>query len=284
MKTLLLTLALVLASISPLRAATAAPLDPALTEREWLLETLLYSYYWYLDDAFFAATAENKDAEVWVRSIEPKSRDADDHSRFGQVWLPAAKVLLIVKQADYLIPELKLTARTQSYRVIRGSFEDAPPVDAAAWKPVSFSWQVISETLKSARHQVQVPGPNTKAVVVDMLRREIKNAGVTVGPQRFYIAARTAVATDVWVFWQNRRTIFQISGDMDITDRTAISQLPLLIRQFNLASNVVASLLEAQASNAVISRDRASRVLFMCLARGEEIMLEPETQPAPPKS
>ena len=280
MKTRLL--ALVLTLISPLRAATAAPLDPALTEREWLLETLLYSYYWYLDDAFFAATAENKDAEVWVRSVEPKSRDADDHSRFGQVWLPAAKVLLAVKKADYLIPELNLTARTQSYRVIRGSYEAAAPGDVAAWKPVSFSWQVISETLKSARHQVQVPGPRTKAVVVDMLLREMKNAGVTEGPQRFYIAARTAVATDVWVFWQNRRIIFQISGDMDITDRAAIGQLPLLIRQFNLASNVVASLLEAQASNAVISRDRASRVLFMCVARGEEIVLDPRTAPATP--
>jgi len=275
-------LALFLALIAPLRAASPAPHDPALTEREWLLETLLYSYYWYLDDAFFAATADNKDAEVWVRSVEPKTRDTDDHSRFGQVWLPAAKVLLAVKKADYLIPELNLTARTQNYRVIRGSYEAAPPADAGAWKPISFSWQVISETLKSARHQVQVPGPRTKAVVVEMLLREMKNAGITEGPQRFYIAARTAVATDVWVFWQNRRTIFQISGDMDITERTAISQLPMLIRQFNLASNVVASLLEAQASNAVISRDRASRVLFMCVARGEEIVLDPRATPATP--
>jgi hypothetical protein len=267
---------LMLALLAPVRGATALPLDPALTDREWLLETLLYSYYWYLDDAFFAEQAENKDAELWVRSIEPRTRDADDRSRFGQVWLPGAKVLLTVKQADYQIPELNLTARTASYRVVRGSFEAAAPAAADAWKFVPFSWSDIAETFRSARHQVHVPGPATKEVVQTMLRREMKRAGVTSGPQRFYIAARTAVATEVWVLWQNRRTIFQISGDMDITDRAAVSQLPLLIRQFNLGTNVVASLLEAQASNAVISRDRASRVLFMCLARGEEIVMEPE--------
>lgn len=275
-------IALLLTLVAPLRAASPAPLDPALADREWLLETLLYSYYWYLDDAFFAATAENKDAEIWVRSVEPTARDAEDRSRFGQVWLPAAKVLLSVKQADYLIPELNITARTKNYRVIRGSFESAPPADSAAWKSVSFSWSVVAETLKSARHQVHVPGPATKAVVTAMLRREMQHAGITEGTQRFFIAARTAVATDVWVFWENRRTLFQISGDMDITDRTAVGQLPLLVRQFNLAGNVVASLLEAQASNAVISRDRASRVLFMCLARGEELVLEPETRPSAP--
>lgn len=282
MKTL--CLALFLALIAPLRAASPAPLDPALTDREWLMETLLYSYYWYLDDAFFAARAENKDAEIWVRSVEPPSRDADDRSRFGQVWLPAAKILLSVKQADYDIPELNITARTQTYRVIRGSYEAAAPADAAAWKPVTFSWPMVVETLKSARHQVHVPGPATKTVVAAMLRKEMLHAGVTGEPQRFFIAARTTVATDVWVFWQNRKIIFQISGDMDITDRSAVAQLPMLIRQFNLTSNVVASLLEAQASNAVISRDRASRVLFMCLARGEELVLEPETSAvAPPR-
>lgn len=279
MKALCLTL--VLAILAPVRGATALPLDPALTNREWLLDVLLYSYYWYLDDAFFAEKAENKDAELWVRSIEPRTRDADDRSRFGQVWLPGAKVLLTVKQADYQIPELNLHARTANYRVLRGSFETAAPAPENAWKSVPFSWGEIAETFRSARHQIHVPGPNTKQVVQTMLRREMQRAGVTRGPQRFYIAARTTVASEVWVFWQNQRTIFQISGDMDITDRAAVGQLPLLIRQFNLANNVVASLLEAQASNAVISRDRASRVLFMCVARGQEIVLDPEAPPQP---
>ncbi len=271
-----------LALLAPARGAAPLPLDPALTDREWLLEALLYSYYWYLDDAFFAAHAENRDAELWVRSIEPRSRDADDRSRFGQVWLPAAKVLLTVKKADYPIPELNLTARTANYRVIRGSFEAEAPAPAEAWKSVPFAWSEIAATFSSARHQIHVPGPATKQVVQAMLRREMERAGVADSPQRFFIAARTAVATDVWVFWHNRRTLFQISGDLDIVDRTAVGHLPLLIRQFNLGKNVVASLLEAQGSAAVISRDRASRVLFMCVARGEEVVLDPQ-DPSPPR-
>jgi len=272
MKTRLLLLLALLAA--PLRAAP--PLDPALENREWLMETLLYTYYWYLDDAYFAAHADADETEIWVRSTEPRVRDADDHSRFGEVWLPAARVLLAVKQSDYRVPELNLPVKSDGYRVRQGSFETAAPGEAAAWKIVRFNRDEVFALLKSARHHLQVPNPVTKEIVTGLLRREMKQAGVTGEPQRFFIAARTGVATDVWVYWQNRRVILQVSGDMDLTDPAIAAHLPLVVRSFNLGSNVVASLLEDDRSNAHITRDRASRVVFMCVVRGEEILLSPE--------
>jgi hypothetical protein len=273
MKIRLFVLLLSLCAAGP--TARAVPLDPALQDKEWLLETLLYSYYWYLDDAFFAAAAGKYETEIWVRSTEPHARDAGDHSRFGELWFPSAKVLLAVKQADYFIPEFNLPVQNAGYRVIRGSFEPEAPAAATEWKVIVLAHDQVSATLQSARHHLQVPGPATKEVVLKVLRQEMKKAGVTGEPQRFFLAARTGVATDVWVYWQNRRVILQISGDMDIIDPAVIPHLPLLVRQFNLGSNVVASVLEAEGSNALITRDRASRVVFMCVVRGEENLLAP---------
>lgn len=264
---------------SLLVSARAVPQDPALADREWLRETLLFSYYWYLDDAFFAATAESRETEIWVRSTEPATRDAGDHSRFGELWFPAAKVLLTVKKSDYFVPELNLPVRSAGYRVLRGSFEPAAPGTAADWQVIRFPRDEVAATLKSARAHLHVPGPAAREVILRAIRRELDRSGATDGPQRFYFAARTGVATDVWVYWLNRRVIFQISGDMDMADPAVIAHLPLLVRQFNLGTNVVASVVEAEGSNAFITRDRASRVLFMCLVRGEEVVLDPRAAP-----
>jgi hypothetical protein len=134
----------------------------------------------------------------------------------------------------------------------------------------------VFRSLKEARSVVHVPVPETQRVVVDMLRGEIKKAGTDGASQRFFVASRPGVASDVWVFWENRRVLLQICGDMDLTRPELAAHLPLLVRQYNLASNVAASLIEAEGSNALISRDRASRALFLCIARGEEIVLGPD--------
>lgn len=258
----------------PLRAAP--PLDPALENRDWLMETLLYTYYWYLDDAYFAAHADTPETEIWVRSTEPRARDAEDRSRFGEVWLPAARVLLAVKRSDYHVPELNLVVKSDGYRVRQGSIEVAAPGEPAAWKVIRFNRDEVFAILKSARLHLHVPGPVTKEIVTGLLRRELQRAGVTGEPQRFFLAARTGVATDVWVYWQNRRVLLQVSGDMDLTDPAAAAHLPLLVRSYNLGSNVVASLLEDDRSNAHITRDRAGRAVFLCVVRGEEILVSPE--------
>jgi hypothetical protein len=274
MKTYRCVLALLVAP-ALLPAATPPALDPALEDREWLVEALLYSYYWYLDDAFFAATAGSKEVEVWLRSTEPHVRDAGDHSRFGEIWLAPAKVLLTVKKADYFIPELGQAVRNQGYRVARGSFESAAPGAPADWKVLVLDRDQVINTLKSARHKVHVPGPETKEIILHLLRQEMRQAGITQGEQKFFLAARTAVANDVWVYWVDRRMILQVSGDMEISAAAVLAHRPMLVRRYDLGTNVVASLLETGGSNAVISRDWASRVLFMCLARGEAINLHP---------
>jgi hypothetical protein len=263
-------------SCLPRLAMAAAPApDPALEDRAWLTEVVRYCYYWYLDDAFFAAVHGAAEVEVWVRPVEPHQRDADDRSRFAEAWLPQAKVLLALKKADYRIEELDLSVKSDGYRVVRGSYEEAAPGDPAEWRMVGFPREALLAELVAGRAHLHAPAPATRELALAAMRREFQRAGDVRGPQKLYVAARTDVSTQVWVFWEDRRVLLQISGDMDALAPELKAHLPLLVRRYPLGTNVVASTLEMEGRNAFISRDLASRALFVCVARGEAVVLEP---------
>ncbi|AOS43640.1 hypothetical protein Verru16b_00692 [Lacunisphaera limnophila] len=268
-------LAVLMLVLAPLTPVARAEIDPALADRDWLREVIRYTYYWYLDDAFFGATQADTTIDVWVRGVEPHQRDPEDRSRFAELWLPQAKVLLGLKQADYHIPELDLPVKSAGYRVIRGSHEETPPGDPAAWQRVAFDRAALFEELRSTRGNLHAPRPATQALAVAAMRREFARAGDVKGPQQLFIAARTDVTTDVWVFWLDRRLLVRISGDMDAVDPGLAAHLPLLVRRYPLGENVVASFHEAEGRNSFLTRDLASRALFVCLARGEAVVLEP---------
>lgn len=272
MRTSLLALLLLLVPLAP---ASPPDFDPALEDRAWLREVLRYSYYWYLDDAFFAATQSDAEVAVWVRSVEPHRRDPGDRSRFAEVWLPQAKVLLSLKQADYRIDELDLPVKSTGYRVVRGGYEPAPPDDPGEWHRLAFPRKQLLAELMATRGNLHAPRPAAKVLALAAVRREIARVGGITGPQKLFIAARTDVTTDVWVFWEDQRMLLRVSGDMDAVDPALAGHLPLLVRRYPLGDNVVASYLEAEGRNSFISRDLASRALFVCLARGELVVFEP---------
>lgn len=259
---------------APADAARIA-FDPALEDHAWLLEALRHSYYWYLDEAFFAATENAPEVVVWLRSVEPARRDDGDRSRFAELWMPQAKILFSLKKADYHIDELDLDARSSSYRIVRGGYEAEAPGDPAGWRKLVLDRQSVSDELVATRERMHTPPPEIRELAVAALRREIARRGAHAGPQTFFVASRTSVTSDIWIFWEDERLILQISADMDLTDPALVRQLPLLIRRFALGKNVVASAIEARGDNSVISRDFAGRALFVCLARGEKIVVEP---------
>lgn len=273
MRPCLLPLLGLLAALSP--AAERPAFDPALADRAWLLEAVRYSYYWYLDDAFFAATQADPEIAVWVRSVEPHQRDQGDRSRFAEVWLPQARILLSLKKADYDIAELNLPVRSGGYRVVRGSYEAAALGEPEEWRRLAFPREELLAELTASRGHLHVPPPATKALALAALRREFARAGGVTGPQTAYIAARTEVSSQVWIYWLEQRTLLLLAGDMDAVDPALVARLPLLVRRFPLGTNVVSSTLEAGGRNAHISRDLASRALFVCLARGESVQVEP---------
>lgn len=273
MKSLRLCLLLLL-PLPALKADDRPAFDPALEDHAWLTSVLGYAYYWYLDDSFFASIGTGEPITLWLRSVAPPHRDAGDRSAYAECWLPQGKVLLAFKRADYEIEELNLKVKSAGYRVVRGSFEERKPDITAGWKQVVLPREEVMEEFSAKRGMLNVPKPTTRTLAMAAVRREATKLGST-GPQKLYVASRTSVTTDIWVFWENERVLLRISGDMDAVDPGLVGELPLLVRRFQLGENVVASYLEAEGRNSMISRDLASRALFVCLARGEPIIIDP---------
>jgi len=273
----LLRLSLLLLLVVPAGRAAERPapaFDPALEDKAWLLSVLGYAYYWYLDDSFFSELGSGESITLWLRSVEPATRDESDHSVYAECWLPQAKLLLAFKRADYVVEELNLTVKSAGYRVVRGSYEDRKADEAAGWKRVVLPHKKVMEEFSAHRGMLNVPKPTTRTIAMAAVRREaLRNKSK--GSQKIYVASRTSVTTDVWVFWENERMLLRISGDMDAVDPKLVTELPLLVRRYKLGENVVASYVEAEGRNSMISRDLASRALFVCLARGEPIVVDP---------
>ncbi len=269
-----LRLCLLLFLLPTLKADSRPAFDPALEDKAWLTSVLGYSYYWYLDDDFFASLETGQPITLWLRSTEPKHRDAGDRSAYAECWLPQAKLLLAFKRADYVVEELKLTVKSPGYRVVRGSYEDRQPDEAGGWRKVVLPQKAVKAEMTAKRGLLNAPKPTTRTLAMAAVRREAAKLK-SKGPQKIYVAARTAVTTDVWVFWENERMLLRISGDMDAVDPALVTDLPLLVRKYRLGENVVASYMEAEGRNSMISRDLASRALFVCLARGEPIVIDP---------
>lgn len=271
MRTRLLLLTLLV--LAPLARATGN-LDPALLERHWLRSVLVYSYYWYLEDRFFVDLGEHDSLELWLRQVEPASRDEDDHSRYAELWLPASGIRLSLKKADYPIPELQLRAQAPHYRVVRGSYEPpGAPDPSEGWTQLSLPREEVEQALRAARGDLHAPVPERKDFIIAALRREIALAGGDGETQTLYVAARTDVSTAIWAYWLERRILFQFSGDIDAVSPADLGKLPLLLKSYPLRENVVVSAQESLGHGAMLTRELASRALFLCLARGEALHL-----------
>ncbi|MGC4071146.1 MAG: hypothetical protein QM760_01235 [Nibricoccus sp.] len=242
------------------------------------MDVLLYSYYWYLDDGFFVAIQNETEIAIWVRNVEPSSRDAGDRSRFAEIWLPQAHVLLHLKQADYRIDELDLPVHSPNYRIVRGSFEKAPPGSRSDWKIIILPRDQVREAIRSERHQLHQPAPAVKKIALEAVRREMKSSKATT-PHRRFSSQPAPPRTEVGCTGLSVERFSTSPATWTWSIPALLEKLPLLVRQYHLGSNIVLRLRSRpDGSNAVLSRDYASRVLFVCLARGEEITFQPETR------
>ncbi len=275
MKTLCLLIS-ILAFVWPGARANEVSVDAELVDHGWLKSVLVYSYYWYLDDHFFVDMEKGDAVELWVRQVKPPSLDEGDHSRFAEIWLPASQILLSLKKADYAIPELALQVQSKQYHVVRGSYDlEATDIKPDKWCVVRLPRDEVEAVLRLARTQLHAPANERKEFVIAAIRREMEKLGGVVADQTIYIAARTDVSTSIWAYWLERRTLYQFSGDIDAVDPSLMKSLPLMVRSYSLASNVVASAEEAHGRNSMITREFASRALFLCMARGEAFKLKP---------
>lgn len=275
-----ITATLCLALFVGFRAVQAAGpvIDDRLRDFSFQFEVLRYVYLWYLDDRFFAATANATSFELWVRPVEPRSRDDGDKSLYAEMWIPAAQIQLLLKLADYPVPELKRQVRSPGFRIVRAAPLSAAPRPREEYVVFDLDRRKISELFKDTRSRLQVPDAALRQRLVAAMRETVKlhPPADPTATQVFFLSTVSPVNGDLWVLWVNEKTVIRFGGEFGADEPDLLSLLPLQTQLFDLKTDVVTSLLETQGSTGYITKDWTGRILFQCLVLGERVDVSPE--------
>jgi hypothetical protein len=271
---------LCLALVATLRAAPAAPtvLDERLRDPGFQFEVLRYVYLWYLDDRFFVNTAEATSFEIWVRPVEPRTRDAEDKSLYADMWVPAAQILLRLKLADYPVPELNRHVKSPGFRIIRAAPLPEAPGPREGYAVFTHDRQKIRAFLTDNRNKPQAPDAALRQRLLAAMKETTKlhpPSDPTV-PQVFFLSTVSPVSGDLWILWVNEKTAIRFGGEFGADEPDLLSLLPLHTQLFDLKTKVVASLLETEGSTGFITKDWAGRILYQTLVLGERVEVQPD--------
>lgn len=246
-----------------------AEVEAELTQEAFLREVFLHAYHWYLDDRFFGEQAQRESVDFWIRELKPEL-DEDDRSKFAEVFLPAADLLLRLKKSDYEIPEIDLQVKDSTYRIVGAELraeqfpQSSEAVAVVLDRSELWAWM---ETRREKRHQLSLEKLTRIEEAVKQWLRDHVDSPPEVG-HRFYVADVTPVSGDVWVYWPHGRLVLRLAGEMGHGAHALTHHLPLHVEVHHLQRGVVASLLEQSGGNRALTKDWAGRILYECLVRG----------------
>lgn len=274
-------LLLLLAALHLPPATIAETNEPPLS-REYLSLVMRHLYRWHLDETTLLAVEESDDVAIRWRYAEP-ALDEGDRSRYIELAVPQVSCALLLKKADYAIPELDAVITNQGYRIVRVEKYSEPPAGLDTYASINLNRKTLMDYLFSVRHQRQYPGPELLERMRLALRAHYERRAPPdiTGSQTFYVAPISEVSNNLWVFWENTATIIRFSSDSDIATPAFWQHEELGVDTYDLKEDVVVSLAETAGSNAYVTRDWAARVLFNCVVFGKRLVVEPETNPAP---
>lgn len=264
-------------------SCTVVEQQPAPFKREYAAEIIRYAYRWHLDETQLHSVQDYDDCEFWVRPLEVE-QDADDNSRFLELLAPRLKLRAELKKADYEVEELGLRIQNDNFRILSVSRYEERPAHRKAYRIIRFDRKGILDYLFRTRNEFTYPDEDLRERLRAALREHLseEESLQPAGPQTVYVAPLSAVSNDLWVFWENDRKIIRFSSDADMTTKAYWEYDDIGVEVYDLDEDVVVSLAEVGGSNAYVTRDWASRVLFNCVALGEKLILTPTaTLPAP---
>jgi hypothetical protein len=257
------------------RASSKKNVPPAeMKSKAWLEEVVRHLYRWYLDERAIDRVIQSGDVIFWIREIKPKL-DEGDRSRFGEVIMPQFLIAVKAKQADYTIPEFNVTVKNETFRITQVERLDARPVKPKDATEVRVAYSELRDELFRTRNRASFPERDLLDRMEAALRAEVaEDIGHSkrLAPQEtqvVYLAPLSAVANETWVFWENGRTLIRFASDIDLANPAVWEHEKLAAHLFHLDKNVVVTLDEVAGSNAFLTRDEASRVLFNCMILGE---------------
>src|SRR5262245_48203623 len=120
-------------------------------QQEFLASLVCYLYNW--EGIVINNNVRARSIEVWLRSADIKT-DEGDNSRFAEVWLPKARVLVYLKKAKHSVPERHLTIHDDRYRVFQVEHRATPPNSTQRWSIVKLPLQLVYSKLRSMSPEV----------------------------------------------------------------------------------------------------------------------------------
>ena len=268
---------LILLSLAAFPATRAD--DPPELSREYLSLLMRHLYRWHLDETMLASVDDSNHVEFLVRR-QDTALDEGDRSSYLELYIPQIRYSVLLKKADYKVPEVDGSIRNADYRIIRAELTPDRPADLDRYHRIEVPKQEMLDYLFSVRNQRTYPDQALRERMADALRREYMLApGETItGPQVFYLAPISDVSNNLWVFWESKKKIIRFSSDADIATKEFWAIEKLGAEVYDLDKNVVVSIAEVPGSNAYVTRDWAARVLYNCIVFGQRIEVMPKTE------
>lgn len=272
--------AMVVIAVSALRVAP----DESLTTEPYLAEVARYLYRWHLDENDVTPEVHRGEFVFWIRSIE-RELDAGDRSRFVEITLPRVGVQVLVKKADYEIPELDLQVRNERYMIThvgRTAKIDTPP--PAGVVEVRLDYVTMRDHLFRTRSLLRPPDDELLGQMRQAAREETRKYLAARGDPApddtnvIHLAPISPVVNEAWAFWENGRLLFRFHADVDLNEPALWDHRQLAVQLYDLDEQVVVSLDEVAGSNAYVTRDMVGRVLYNCVVLGRRVVLEADAE------
>ena len=264
-------------AVPPVAVTSDVPAE--VIQPAFLFEICRYIYRWQLDERDIENLPAGGHLPFWVRALHPPL-DAGDQSRLAEIILPGVGISLRLKKADYTIPELNATVKSKTYKITNVARITVPAQPPPGYQVVSLEQQALLDYLFKTRNQRDYPdqalGKRLRAALHDELESSEDQGGPLTlinGRHVVHQAPLSPVANELWVFWENGRMLLRFASDIDLANPAVWDHESLMIRLYDVDSQVVVSLDEAPGSNQFMTRDQVGRILYNCIVLGRRLEL-----------
>lgn len=283
MKKLILILLLAFMSLSSGllkgEAATAKQVPPEVIEKKFLYEVAKHLHRWYLDEIDIENINEKEDMVFLFRVLDMKL-DEGDKSQYVEIIIPALKLSVKMKKADYRIDELDVTVKSKYFKinnVARYGKEFEIPEGCVS---VTMNVKEMKDYLFKTRHDVEFPSPELNARIKKAFRKEFTDVLMKMadpkklkGERITFISPLSPVANEFWVFMEHGKLLLHCSSDIDLDNPALWEHASLTFKLYDAFNQTVVSLDEAAGDNSFMTRAQIGRALYNCVVLGQRIIV-----------
>lgn len=258
---------------------SSKPVPAEVLDKTFLYEVSRHLYRWYLDEIDVESITEKTDLICLVRVLDMKL-DEGDKSQYVEMIMPAFKLIVKLKKADYRIDELDVNVKSNGFKINNVAryvkdFEIPPGCVA-----VALNIEDMKSYLFKTRNKCEFASPELYERIKKAFRKEFNDvllkrtpADKLKGERITFISPLSPVANEVWAYLEHGKFLMRCSSDIDLTNPEAWEHESLSFKLYDVLNQTVVSLDETAGSNSFLTRDQVGRALFNCVVLGQRIIV-----------